>query len=258
MLAHTRRRTRSQRTRGFIELRSCTLIALLGCIAADCGAQTYDLSGGYSTTENPSGPWHYGWAATLADPFQLFDSNAEGYWHRQGSDYPDVTGPTPVTMATGGGGATNGTEYVIIRWASPQSVLAQYSFVVSGYWDNALVDGDFHIVAGSNVLWSGVLPRRGAGTLTPSGQVVLKAGEPLELRYGVGANGLGDWDRAIVSGAVTVCRADFDIDGFITGLDYDLYVQAFEAGDASADFDGDTFITGLDFDLYVQAFEAGC
>lgn len=57
---------------------------------------------------------------------------------------------------------------------------------------------------------------------------------------------------------VCACPADFDCDGFITGLDYDLYVQAFEAGDASADFDGDTFITGVDFDLYVQAFEAGC
>jgi hypothetical protein len=54
------------------------------------------------------------------------------------------------------------------------------------------------------------------------------------------------------------CPADFDHDGFVTGLDFDLYVAAFEAGDMSADFDGDAFVTGLDFDLYVQAFEAGC
>ena len=54
------------------------------------------------------------------------------------------------------------------------------------------------------------------------------------------------------------CAADFDGDGFISGVDYDLYVQAFEAGDVSADFDGDGFITGVDFDLFVQAFEAGC
>jgi ELWxxDGT repeat protein len=54
------------------------------------------------------------------------------------------------------------------------------------------------------------------------------------------------------------CRADFDGDGFITGVDFDLYVQAFEAGDMTADFDRDGFVTGVDFDLYVQAFEAGC
>lgn len=51
--------------------------------------------------------------------------------------------------------------------------------------------------------------------------------------------------------------ADFNCDGFITGEDYDLYVQAFEAGDTRADFDGDGFITGADFDQYVAAFEGG-
>lgn len=54
------------------------------------------------------------------------------------------------------------------------------------------------------------------------------------------------------------CAADFNGDGFLNGIDYDLYVGAFEAGDVSADFDGDGFITGIDFDMYVGAFEAGC
>ena len=54
------------------------------------------------------------------------------------------------------------------------------------------------------------------------------------------------------------CRADFDGDGFVSGIDFDLYVQAFEAGASSADFDGDGFVTGIDFDLYVEAYEAGC
>lgn len=58
--------------------------------------------------------------------------------------------------------------------------------------------------------------------------------------------------------AVDECPADFDGDGFVTGIDYDLYVLAFEAGDMSADFDGDGFITGVDFDQYVVAYEAGC
>lgn len=65
--------------------------------------------------------------------------------------------------------------------------------------------------------------------------------------------------RGIAVLSVTdTCRADFDGDGFVTGLDFDLYVQAFEVGDASADFDGDGFLTGIDFDQYVGAFEAGC
>lgn len=54
------------------------------------------------------------------------------------------------------------------------------------------------------------------------------------------------------------CPADFNLDGFVTGQDYDLYVQAFENGEVAADFDSDGFITGVDFDHYVQAFEADC
>lgn len=54
------------------------------------------------------------------------------------------------------------------------------------------------------------------------------------------------------------CAADFDGDGFVTGIDFDLFVTAFEAGDSAADFDGDGFITGIDYDLYVAAYEAGC
>lgn len=57
---------------------------------------------------------------------------------------------------------------------------------------------------------------------------------------------------------VESCAADFDGDGFVTGIDFDLYVIAFEGGDMAADFDGDGFLTGIDFDLYVAAYEAGC
>ena len=58
--------------------------------------------------------------------------------------------------------------------------------------------------------------------------------------------------------AAAVGRADYDGDGFVTGLDFDAFVADFEAGGIAADFDGDGFVTGLDFDAYVVAFEAGC
>ena len=53
-----------------------------------------------------------------------------------------------------------------------------------------------------------------------------------------------------------IAAADWDGDGFVTGLDYDLFVTLFEQGE-NADFDGDGFITGLDFDLFVYAYEHG-
>jgi hypothetical protein len=83
----------------------------------------------------------------------------------------------------------------------------------------------------------------------------------LPIRFGdpfaAGARGTIFWDDIGFVRDVG-CPADFDGDGFVTGIDFDLFVQAFEAGDMSSDFDGDGFITGIDFDLYVQAFEAGC
>ena len=57
---------------------------------------------------------------------------------------------------------------------------------------------------------------------------------------------------------VSVCVADFDGDGFISGVDFDLFVQAFENGDPIADIDMDGFVTGVDFDAFVQEFERGC
>jgi len=54
------------------------------------------------------------------------------------------------------------------------------------------------------------------------------------------------------------CRPDFNGDGFLTGEDFDAYVDAFIHGDIKADYDGDGFLTGDDFDAFVAAFEIGC
>ncbi len=54
------------------------------------------------------------------------------------------------------------------------------------------------------------------------------------------------------------CPSDFNMDGFVTGDDFDEFVAEFEAGNATADFNNDTFVTGDDFDGFVDAFVAGC
>lgn len=54
------------------------------------------------------------------------------------------------------------------------------------------------------------------------------------------------------------CPIDWDNDGFVTGVDFDLYVESFESGNVAADFDHDGFVTGIDFDEFVVAFEQGC
>jgi hypothetical protein len=64
--------------------------------------------------------------------------------------------------------------------------------------------------------------------------------EPLKIRFLVG------------------CAADFNHDGFVDGIDYDQFNNAFESGDLSADYNGDGFVDGIDYDMFNNDFESGC
>jgi probable HAF family extracellular repeat protein len=104
--------------------------------------------------------------------------------------------------------------------------------------DGQMIDLNSRIPAGSGWVLTQASAINDAGLVAGSGQI---QGRTLAFVIHTGA-----------------CAADFDGDGFVTGIDFDLFVGAFEAGDIGADFDGDGFITGIDFDLFVHAFEAGC
>lgn len=54
------------------------------------------------------------------------------------------------------------------------------------------------------------------------------------------------------------CPLDFNHDCFVTGEDFDAYVESFELGNDSADYNGDGFVTGEDFDAFVADFQLGC
>lgn len=70
-------------------------------------------------------------------------------------------------------------------------------------------------------------------------------------------NGCGS-DTSSAATLTVFCRSDFDQDGFVTGVDFDLFRVAFEAGLETADHDGNGFVNGEDFDQFVQDFETGC
>lgn len=59
-------------------------------------------------------------------------------------------------------------------------------------------------------------------------------------------------------GAVQLCPADANADGFIDGADYGSFVEQFESGADSADFNGDGFLDLFDYIDFVAAFEKGC
>ncbi len=55
-----------------------------------------------------------------------------------------------------------------------------------------------------------------------------------------------------------LCPADYNMDGFVTGEDFDAFTEAFVLGDPGADFDLNLFVNGEDFDAFTLAFVGGC
>ena len=78
---------------------------------------------------------------------------------------------------------------------------------------------------------------------------VVDDGDPISVNRVVGF---------VLTGVPSACRADFNDDGFLDFSDFDEFVVAFEAGQASSDFNGDGFLDFSDFDDFVSAFESGC
>jgi len=57
---------------------------------------------------------------------------------------------------------------------------------------------------------------------------------------------------------VSGCPADFNLDGFVNGDDFDSFVEAFEQGKPAADADWSGFVNADDFDYFVMRFDQGC
>ncbi len=90
------------------------------------------------------------------------------------------------------------------------------------------------------------------GTGLPNAAVIDLQIEPARGRLVAGTQGRGAWLAPVF------CPADLDMDGFVSGDDFEFFVLAFEGGSPEADFDADGFLTGDDFAAFVTAFERGC
>lgn len=129
-----------------------------------------------------------------------------------------------------------------VKRFSPDAVL------VSEY-TSPLLDDPFDVKIGPD--------RRVYVSATATSNIVLFDYESAADLGQFAALGRGEPARGIAF-TVDQCPADFDADGFVTGLDFDAFVVAFEEGAWNADFDHDGFVTGLDFDAFVVAYETGC
>ena len=62
------------------------LLACVGAVSAASG-QVYDAYAGFSLTQNPSGPWTYGWSNTLAGPLTLYSGTYQANGTYNWTDY---------------------------------------------------------------------------------------------------------------------------------------------------------------------------
>lgn len=205
----------------------------------------------------------------------IFDEDLPG-WHRLGTEAPVGSAISMVGAGRTGVVNSQGTGYDIYWWSGGTRKVAPGHVDLHWYfegWGPSLISwlevngegagvsgdsGGGYFIDGRLVGVISYVFNNSGGVLPDYGFAVLNGGVPY---MGTGAIDLTDPElRAWVLNNMVPppCRADFDEDGFVSGLDFDLYVQAFEAGEIAADFNFDGFVTGMDFDSFVQAFEGGC
>ncbi len=219
--------------------RRTTRIWALGAIALAAGASAddWDLSRDYSTTQNPNGVWAYHSGANVLPRTESWQGTGRPAW--------------------------------AYRAFWPNHIPAFWQATADGWPYYLTGDVTWHIYHNGNLLTE--------GRLGPNDEI--RRGNPMPLDAGSG--GPGALRGILVAAGDTIkfeirmiqtcgevaglalniaqeCPADVDGDGFVTGDDFQLFVEWFETGDLRADFDGDGFLTGDDFQAFVTAFETGC
>ena len=112
--------------------------------------------------------------------------------------------------------------------------------------------------------WSGLGLGISAGSVStlavggPPGAKRLFAGGTFTLAGGVQSLRIASWGPCPPRASEVFCPSDFNQDRFVSGEDFDAFVDAFYIGAASADVNRDAFVNGDDFDYFVEHFEAGC
>ena len=175
---------------------------------------TYDLGREFSTSNNPSGAWSYGWLADFGGPFTLLQAGQPGRsdnglavpnWVAASNSLPAVMfNNTSQTMISAFGQAVlpPGTvwfypgwqgkpeNYGVIRFTVPSGKTGNYRLeaavapMSSGSWQG---DTDFHVVQGSNELFGHYLsPTDYAGY---TNIISLNEGDAIDFAIGRGVDG---------------------------------------------------------------------
>jgi hypothetical protein len=192
------------------------------------GAPTcFDLSSGFSLSQNPNPPWTFGGydGVNLVTYDKVFDSDPVKGWYAGSSlfDYGlvaqntatiDVLWSTSVFIPSHGIVVHPGMSPItglpvtaVVRWAPPRTG----DYVIRGSFSGAVEPNlapatttDVHVVAAGNEIVTGSINLDGAGNeLAFYGEITLAEGDVVEFKVGWGDDGTGSYDSTGLS--VTIC-----------------------------------------------------
>jgi len=176
---------------------------------------SFDLVNDYSTSDNPSGPWSFGWKSTFAGEFHLFtrhgydeygDGASDDYWLKPtGGPSAVYHNPGTITITNNGGLGVyppgtvwfgpgyNGSEdnYGVIRFTVPPGKGGAYQLFVSIHTslDGSIAgDSDFHILRNGVEVVGQNIPPNGGAEYTQASR--LFEGDTVEFLSGRGADGI--------------------------------------------------------------------
>ncbi|MCC6229309.1 MAG: hypothetical protein IT432_08800 [Phycisphaerales bacterium] len=200
--------------------------------------------------------------------------NALGYNPRTGTMYAYSAGTGQLmtinmsTLVASGVGAAQGGNMGGLEWDTTSEQLVGLSDVSGGtrlYRINTTTGA----LTSVGTLGTGITDCNGLAfradddsyyTINAANEQLLRINKTTGVATAVGSTGglFGAQYGLAALNTRVFCPSDINHDGFVNGLDYDLFADAFEGGLLAADYNGDGFVNGIDYDLFAEDFESGC
>ena len=186
------------------------LAALTMVLTASGQVATYNLSSDFSTNQNPTGVWSYGYLTNLSSGFALFTNRAVEFdgggvsfhrWWRTAGTQPIlqyITGGTGITdggqgvfpagtVIFVGGDSGAGADYCVARFTAPASGTYSISVGATNFLNGpSSGDTDFHIRSNGVAIVSRNFPATVATNMVLN--MTMSAGSTIDIAVGRGAD----------------------------------------------------------------------
>jgi len=184
-----------------------SIIFYLFLLMQICNAETYHLANDFSSVNNPSSVWSYGWSVTRGDEFQIFTksfthTNGTFAWGDTSSYLGVYYNPTDeeiysisayhkphgVTFHPGSNG-----QNAIIRWIAPENGIYLINTVATGIDNVGPTTSDVSILHNYQVIWNALINDFNE-SISFSNTVFVDKGDSIDFSCGFGGNENSTYD----------------------------------------------------------------